>query len=172
MTTEQEITQFIRKLESAVTAFEKKDRKAILTRGAAIARKELRISTKVGKPRKKANGEISTTHTRYKGGKEYTYHIGNLRRSMKTLTKLKRSQDVFVGPELGGRAGVYEYGKPGQPVDGYYYAMAYGNGANYQSQLIQPVLSRSKSAIIEQMGREFIKRFGTRAAQQQLDVQR
>lgn len=163
MTTEQEIALFVRKLESAVTAFEKKDRKGILTRGAAIARKELRTSTKVG---------TRAQHTRYTSGKKYTYAKGNLRRSMKTLTKLKRSQDVFVGPEFGGRSGVYEYGKPGQPVDGYYYAMAYGNGANYQSQLIQPVLSRSKSAIIAQMSREFIKRFGTRAAQQQLDVQR
>ena len=160
-----EINEVINKLEKAVFSFSKRDRKGLLTKAAAPVRKELRNNTKV---RDRRNRRINIV-----GGRRYK--PGNLKRSMKTLTKLKKSSSVFVGPE---------YGKTAKTnADGYYYAMAYGTPAmvggkrkrlnalkNYRSQLLIPSARRSEKASIEAFRKDFAKRFGTRAAQQKLNV--
>lgn len=152
-----EINRTIDKMERAVFVFKKSDRKRLLRAAAAPVRKELR--TRVRRSRR--------PHTRAGG---YTYYPGNYQRSIKTLTKLRRSEDIFVGPEFGGRSGVYEYGRPGMPTDAYYYAMAYGGLNQYRNRLLIPAASASERAAIERMRRSFIKTFGTRAAQQGLNV--
>jgi hypothetical protein len=155
-----EINQTIDKMERAVFAFKKSDRKKLLRRAARPVRKEMRVRT-----RSRSNGAKPNTRP---GG--YTYYPGNYRRSIKTLTKLKRSEDIFVGPEFGGRRGVYQYGRPGMPTDAYYYAMAYGGLAQYRSRLLNPAARASEGAAVRELEKGFIKAFGTRAAQQGLDV--
>jgi hypothetical protein len=160
-----EINEVIKKLERAVGSFSKRDRKGLLTKAAAPVRKELRSQAKVS--------ERKRSRVNYVGGR--AYKPGNLKRSMKTLTKLKKSSSVFVGPE---------YGKTAKGnADGYYYAMAYGTHAmvggkrkrlnalkNYRSQLLLPAARKSERASIEAFRKDFAKRFGTRAAQQKLNV--
>jgi hypothetical protein len=147
-----EIDEVIRKLEKTVFVFSKKDRKGLLTKAAAPVRKELRSNTKV---RDRRNRRINIV-----GGRRYK--PGNLKRSMKTLTKLRRSPSVFVGPDFGKTA------KEG--ADGYYFAMAYGSKSRYLNQLLIPSARQSERASIEAFRKDFAKRFGTRAAQQKLNV--
>jgi hypothetical protein len=156
-----EINEVIRKLEKTVRVFSDRDRKQLLTKAAAPARKELRISTKVSS---RAREKVNIVGQR-------SYRVGNLRRSMKTLTKLKRSASVFVGPDFGRNA------KEG--ADGYYFAMAYGTVdgrkrknavSNYRRELLIPSAQRSEKATINEFRKDFARRFGTRAAQQRLDV--
>jgi hypothetical protein len=147
-----EINEVINKLEKAVFSFSKRDRKGLLTKAAAPVRKELRSNTKV---RDRRNRRINIV-----GGRRYK--PGNLKRSMKTLTKLRRSPSVFVGPDFGKTA------KEG--ADGYYFAMAYGSKSRYLNQLLIPSARQSERASIEAFRKDFAKRFGTRAAQQKLNV--
>jgi hypothetical protein len=147
-----EINEVINKLEKAVFSFSKRDRKGLLTKAAAPVRKELRNNTKV---RGRRNRSINIV-----GGRRY--EPGNLKRSMKTLTKLRRSPSVFVGPDFGKTA------KEG--ADGYYFAMAYGSKSRYLNQLLIPSARQSERASIEAFRKDFAKRFGTRAAQQKLNV--
>jgi hypothetical protein len=147
-----EINEVIKKLERAVGSFSKRDRKGLLTKAAAPVRKELRNNTKV---RDRRNRRINIV-----GGRRYK--PGNLKRSMKTLTKLRRSPSVFVGPDFGKTA------KEG--ADGYYFAMAYGSKSRYLNQLLIPSARQSERASIEAFRKDFAKRFGTRAAQQKLNV--
>jgi hypothetical protein len=147
-----EINEVINKLEKAVFSFSKRDRKGLLTKAAAPVRKELRNNTKV---RDRRNRRINIV-----GGRRYK--PGNLKRSMKTLTKLRRSPSVFVGPDFGKTA------KEG--ADGYYFAMAYGSKSRYLNQLLIPSARQSERASIEAFRKDFAKRFGTRAAQQKLNV--
>lgn len=154
-----EINAVIRKMEKAVTVFSKRDRRGLLTKAAAPVRKTLRNNTKF---------RARTARINVIRGKEY--YPGNLKKSMKTLRKLKKTDSVFVGPEFGGRAGVTSYGQSSKNVDGFYFAMAYGGLRAYQSQLLFPSAAQSRSASIRAFKRDFIKRFGTRAAQQGLDV--
>ena len=147
-----EINEVINKLEKAVISFSKRDRKGLLTKAAAPVRKELRSNTKV---RDRRNRRINIV-----GGRRYK--PGNLKRSMKTLTKLRRSPSVFVGPDFGKTA------KEG--ADGYYFAMAYGSKSRYLNQLLIPSARQSEQASIEAFRKDFAKRFGTRAAQQKLNV--
>jgi hypothetical protein len=146
-----EINEVIKKLERAVGSFSKRDRKGLLTKAAAPVRKELRNNTKV---RDRRNRRINIV-----GGRRYK--PGNLKRSMKTLTKLRRSPSVFVGPDFGKTA------KEG--ADGYYFAMAYGSKSRYLNQLLIPSARQSERASIEAFRKDFAKRFGTRAAQQKLN---
>lgn len=151
-----EIDEVIRKLEKTVFVFSKRDRKGLLTKAAAPVRKELRSNTKVRKSRfKKAYMDEYEVNGRW-------YRPGNLKRSMKTLTKLRRSPSVFVGPDFGKTA------KEG--ADGYYFAMAYGSKSRYLNQLLIPSARQSQRASIEAFRKDFAKRFGTRAAQQKLNV--
>jgi hypothetical protein len=147
-----EINEVINKLEKAVSSFSKRDRKGLLTKAAAPVRKELRNNTKV---RDRRNRRINIV-----GGRRYK--PGNLKRSMKTLTKLRRSPSVFVGPDFGKTA------KEG--ADGYYFAMAYGSKSRYINQLLIPSARQAQKASIEAFRKDFAKRFGTRAAQQKLNV--
>jgi hypothetical protein len=156
-----EIDEVIRKMEKAVSVFSKRDRKGLLTKAAAPVRKELRSNTKV---RDRKNRRVNVV-----GGR--AYKPGNLRRSMKTLTKLRKSSSVFVGPDFGRGAKAN--------ADGYYWAMAYGtpsgkkrlNGVkNYRRELLIPSAQQSEKASIEAFRKDFAKRFGTRAAQQKLNV--
>jgi len=147
-----EINEVINKLEKAVISFSKRDRKGLLIKAAAPVRKELRNNTKV---RDRRNRRVNIV-----GGRRYK--PGNLKRSMKTLTKLRRSPSVFVGPDFGKTA------KEG--ADGYYFAMAYGSKSRYLNQLLIPSARRSERASIEAFRKDFAKRFGTRAAQQKLNV--
>jgi hypothetical protein len=148
-----EINEVINKLEKAVSSFSKRDRKGLLlTKAAAPVRKELRSNTKV---RDRRNRRVNIV-----GGRRYK--PGNLKRSMKTLTKLRRSPSVFVGPDFGKTA------KEG--ADGYYFAMAYGSKSRYLNQLLIPSARQSERASIEAFRKDFAKRFGTRAAQQKLNV--
>ena len=147
-----EINEVINKLEKAVISFSKRDRKGLLIKAAAPVRKELRNNTKV---RDRRNRRVNIV-----GGRRYK--PGNLKRSMKTLTKLRRSPSVFVGPDFGKTA------KEG--ADGYYFAMAYGSKSRYLNQLLIPSARRSEKASIEAFRKDFAKRFGTRAAQQKLNV--
>lgn len=149
--TQLEINQVIRKLEKTVTVFASRDRKSLLTKAAAPVRKAMRNKTKVG----------TRVHYRYRGTQKIFYQPGNLRKSMRTLTKLKRSSSVFVGPDFGRGAGRY---------DGYYYAMAYGSIGAYLSQVRNPAQRESEQAAIKAFETLFIKKFGTRAAQQGLDA--
>lgn len=155
-----DINEVIKKLEKTVTVFSKRDRKGLLVKASAVVRKELRMSTKVG----------SRKHYRYAKGTKITYYPGNLRRSMKRLVSLKRSASVFVGPEFGGRKGVTEYGRTAANTDGYYYGMAYGSVNRYRNELLLPAAKRSEAASIAAFEKDFARRFGTRAAQQGLDV--
>jgi hypothetical protein len=147
-----EINEVINKLEKAVSSFSKRDRKGLLIKAAAPVRKELRSNTKV---RDRRNRRVNIV-----GGRRYK--PGNLKRSMKTLTKLRRSPSVFVGPDFGKTA------KEG--ADGYYFAMAYGSKSRYLNQLLIPSARQSERASIEAFRKNFAKRFGTRAAQQKLNV--
>lgn len=157
----QEINETFAKMEKAVRVFSERDRKKLLRRAARPVRKTMRNKVRVSK----------RVHYRYlSGGQRIAYHPGNYRRSIKTLTQLKRSRSVFVGPNLGGQAGVYEYGRPGQPTDAYYYAMAYGGLPQYRSLLLNPAARQSASAAVREFRKGFVQAFGTRAAQQGLNV--
>ena len=151
-----ELNRVIKKLERTVFLFSTRDRKGLLIKAAAPVRKTLRRKTKV----RNRNSKTVKPWDRVNvvGGREY--RPGNLRKSMKRLTKLKRSQSVFVGPDIGKKA----------KNDGYYFAMAYGNENKYRNELLFPAQRESERAAIEAFRRDFIKRFGTRAAQQGLDV--
>lgn len=161
-TTQTEINTLIKKMEKAVFAFSSRDRKGLLRKAAAPVRKRMRQNTK------RRTGTKVNVRAR-KDGTKIKYYPGNLRRSMKTL-KLKRTQSVFVGPEFGAKAGVTVYGKTARDVDGYYYGMAYGSESNYISRVVNPTASQTQAAAIAAFKKDFARRFGTRAAQQGLDV--
>ena len=153
-----EINTVITKMERSVSVFAKRDRKGLLIKAAAPVRKQLRADTKV---RDKGSTKVRPwDRVNVVGGREYKPR--NLRRSMKRLTKLKRSGAVFVGPDFGKRA------KPN--ADGYYYAMAYGTAEMYRKRLLIPAQRKSERASIQAFRKDFARRFGTRAAQQKLDV--
>ena len=154
--TQLEINEVIRKLERTVFVFSRRDRKGLLIKAAAPVRKQLRSDTKVRDRDSKTVRPWDRVNV--VGGREY--RPGNLRRSMKRLNQLKRSPAVFVGPDLGKRA----------KYDGYYFAMAYGDGDKYRNELLFPAQRKSERAAILAFRKDFARRFGTRAAQQKLDV--
>jgi hypothetical protein len=160
-----EIDEVIQKLEKTVFVFSKRDRKGLLTKAAAPVRRVMKQKTKVS--------DRKRSRVNKKGSRSYT--VGNLKRSMKTLRKLKKTDSVFVGPDLGRGS------KEG--ADGFYFAMAYGTPAmvggkrkrlnalkNYREELLLPAARQSERASIEAFRKDFAKRFGTRAAQQKLNV--
>jgi len=146
----EEINRVIERLERTVTIFSRQDKKGLLVRAAAPVRRTLRAKTKFRRRGERVN---------VVGGR--SYRPGNLRRSMKTLN-LKRTSSVFVGPAFG------RLGKDN--ADGYYYAMAYDDGAGYIRRLLIPAAQQSQAAAIRAFRKDFAKRFGTRAAQQGLDA--
>lgn len=154
--TQLEINEVINRFERTVFVFSKRDRKGLLIKAAAPVRKVLRRKTKV----RDRNSKTVRPWDRVNVVRGREYRPGNLRKSMKRLNKLKRSPSVFVGPALG----------KGEKYDGFYYAMAYGNRAKYRNELLLPAQRESERAAVQAFVKDFAKRFGTRAAQQGLDV--
>lgn len=154
-----EINEVIQKMERSVTAFDKRDRRKMLTPAAAVVRKNMRNRVKRG----------TRVRTRRSGSNTITYYPGNLRKSIKRLN-LRRTLDLFVGPFFGFRQGVVEYGKTAQNVDPYYFAAAYGSKQSYINAVVNPTLLQSAPEAIRAMRKRFIKLFGTRAAQQGLST--
>lgn len=97
-------------------------------------------------------------HSRYRSGKIVaTYHPGNLRRSIKTLT-FRRSAAVFVGPKLdkGGSGGEFR----GNRTDGYYaHWMEYGApGAGIPPEpFVKPAVDAAGGTTLR-LATEFLKR--------------
>ena len=153
-TTISEINTTIKKLEQAATNINKSKRKQLLGRAAAPVRSELRKRTKVGR----------RVHKRYSNGKLVaTYYPGNLRKSMSVLRKLKKSPDLFVGPDYGGRKGVTEYGGTGRPADGYYYAMWAGSKSAFISRVRNPAVNAARTKSIEEVRKRFLKLYPAEA---------
>lgn len=148
-----EINATVRKLERAAKNIDNRKRKQLLGRAAAPVRTEMRKRTKRG----------TRQHFRYTGNARITYSPGNLRRSMAVLRKLKRSPDLFVGPDYGGRRGVTAYGGTGQPADGYYYAMAYGSKSAFIAQVRNPAVTASKAKAIAEVKKRFLKLYPAEA---------
>ena len=150
--TTSEIEAIARKMQKSVKDFEKKDRRSLLRAAAGPVRKAVKRKTPVSK----------YGHTRYSGSKKIKYNPGNLRRSMKVLV-FRRSPDVFVGPKWGGKTGSSEYGGVGQPVDGYYYAMAFGSAAFFRRAVLDPAAFEAEDEAIAKIKLKAVKRFQGRA---------
>lgn len=129
-----------KKLEKLLNEFESKEVKKILRKSAAPLRKAARSNIK----------DAETPVKRYSGGKVVAiYNPGNLRRSIKILTFRRSKFAVFVGPQVG-KASSKEYGRPGQPVDGYYAHMVeFGTINSRAKPYMRPAFSKTKSRIIQ-----------------------
>lgn len=155
---DREIEALVSKLEASVKDFETKDRKSLLRAAAKPVTKAVKAKINVSK----------YGHKRYKDGKVIKYNPGNLQNSMKTLS-FRRSPDIFSGPKWGGGKAL-EYGGSGQPVDGYYYAMAYGGKAFFRRAVLQPAAFESEGEVLAYMKNKAVKRFKDRAKRNGLNT--
>lgn len=139
-----EIAAISRKLDG-IPALLREDRKKVLSYAAIpladAAQRKAPTGTKI--------------HRTYSGGKVVgTYYPGNLRKSPKILTKIKRSPDVFVGPEVL-RSGSGTFGK-GKRVNAYYAHMVeYGTIHSAAVPFMRPALSSSGPQVIKRMENGF-----------------
>ncbi len=129
-----------KKLEKLLKVYESKEVKKILRKSAAPLRKAARSNI----------DDASKEVKRYSGGKVVAiYNPGNLRRSIKILTFRRSKFAVFVGPQVG-KAGSKEYGRPGQPVDGFYAHMVeFGTVNSRANPYMRPAFSKTKGRIIQ-----------------------
>lgn len=155
---EREIEATIAKVRSSVTDFNKRDRKSLLTAAAAPVRKAAR----------KRVPRSQRPHYRTANGRRIKYNPGNLQRSIKTLS-FRRSPDAFVGPKFGGGRHA-EYGGPGQPTDGYYYAMAFGGARYFRSLVLDPAVAESRGEVISRVDAKAVKLIQKRAKARGLDT--
>ncbi len=139
-----EIAKISKKLDG-IPALLREDRKKILSYAAIpladAAQRNAPTGTKI--------------HRTYSGGKVVgTYHPGNLKKSAKILTKLKKSPDVFVGPEVL-RGGSGTFGK-GKRVNAYYAHMVeYGTVHSSARPFMRPALSSAGGQVMKRMENGF-----------------
>lgn len=158
--TDAEVRNWVNKVEQAVRGFEKKDRKKILRRAGRPLRKSARSkirdskrwhkrynTPKISKGKRAPQGE---------GRVAAVYWPGNLRRSISIL-EFRRSQSIFIGPKIGGKAGVKSYGKTGQPTDGYYANMVFGSTRGWVNRVVNPTVGDSGSAALAIVKEQAIK---------------
>lgn len=145
-----EIEDFAKKMQRSVKEFETKDRRAILK---AAARPIVSAARAISRPK-----DSKRPHYRYSKGTKIKYNPGNLRRSIKSMV-FRRSPDVFVGPKWGKKDEATEYGGVGQPVDGYYYAMAYGSGSIFKNRVLDGAVSQAGQKAVQKIKLKAIKRF-------------
>ncbi len=148
---EREIEAVIAKAERSVKDFNRRDRRSLLRNAAAPVRTAAR----------KNINDSKEAHYRIDGGKRIKYNPGNLRRSIKTLI-FRRSPDAFVGPKWGGGKSA-EYGGPGQPVDGYYYAMAFGSGPRFRQEVLDPAVRESRDDVVRRADAKAVQLIQKRA---------
>lgn len=142
---DRQVSQLSKKIDLAIRDFENRDRKQILRKAAAPVRKSARSLA----PKRRG----TRPNPRYSNGRIVAvYHPGNLRRSMKTLS-FRRSRDIFVGPRFSKKSAP-QFGKPGQPTDGYYAAMVYGSAKAFSNRVLRPALAQNKSKVIGIVVRE------------------
>lgn len=118
-----------------------------------VMRKPAKVVQKAAQSFVKDSGR---THHRYeksykKGKKVATYYSGNLRKSIKRLP-LRRTPDVFVGPQIRRTKFEGEFGLTARKVDGYYAAMSRGKGSTalkFRSQVLEPGLTKSAAAALK-----------------------
>lgn len=156
-----QVDAWIKKTERAVSDFNQKNRVSLLRKAARPLIKQARsIAPRSAKP-----------HYRYKklgfrsqsGTVKITYNPGNLRRSIRVL-KLKKSKDVFVGPQFQSKK-ASEYGGPGQPVDAYYAAAIYGSARAFQRKVLLPAARASEGQVINKLKKESLAAIKKNAAQ-------
>ena len=112
--------------------------------------------------------DSSSPHYRGTGSNRITYNPGNLRRSLKRLP-IKSRLNAFVGPLFARRKST-EYGKVGQPVDGYYAAMIFGSAAAFERRVLIPALRRGTPTAIGKMSRMTDKAIAQRARRRGINV--
>lgn len=69
---------------------------------------------------------------------------GTLRKSLKTIPRLTKSLDVFVGPQSGANA----------KNDGYYAPMVFGSGAAFRSKVLEPAAVRAAPRALDAIEKE------------------
>lgn len=129
-----------KKLEKLLKVYESKDVKKILRKSSRPLRKAARSNIK----------DASEPVKRYSGGKVVAvYNPGNLRRSIKILSFRRSKFAVFVGPQVG-KASSKEYGRPGQPVDGFYAHMVeFGTIHSRPRPYMRPAFAKTKGMIVQ-----------------------
>lgn len=149
-----------KRLERAIADYSRKDRRSI-TRKAAQ-----KIAVQARKTTAFKNSKLP--HYRKDGFRRIKYNPGNLRRSLRVL-KLGKSQDAFVGPQFAKNKAA-EYGKSGQPVDGYYAAMIWGTSLAFISQVLIPALRKGRGAALSILRKESAKAIAKRGVRRGLNI--
>tara|TARA_R110000851_G_scaffold95156_1_gene206757 strand:- start:464 stop:973 length:510 start_codon:yes stop_codon:yes gene_type:complete len=158
----QQIDKTFLSLKKTLVDYERKDRRRI-TRKAA---------QKVAVAARRAPGFRDSKKVRYRksGNSRIKYNSGNLRRSLRVLT-LKKTQDAYVGPQFA-RKKATAYGGVGQPVDGYYAAMAFGSSLAFRNKVLIPALGRGKNAALKILRSESEKAIASRGVRRGLNFRR
>ena len=135
-----DLVKTTKKLEKLLKEFESREVKKILRKSAAPLRKAARTNV----------NDAEEPVKRYSAGKVVAvYNPGNLRRSIKILTFRRSKFAVFVGPQVG-KASSKEYGRPGQPVDGFYAHMVeFGTINSRAKPYMRPAFAKTKGRIIQ-----------------------
>lgn len=138
-----------KKLESILKEFESKEVKKILGKAARPTRKAARALVKdAKKPVKRYPVSNGKRKPKGQGKVIAIYNPGNLRRSIKILRFRRSRMAVFVGPEVGKKSS-NEYGKTGQPVDGWYAHMIEFGTINFPgSHYMSRAFSKTKGQVV------------------------
>lgn len=154
-----EIEVWIKQIQASVKDYEEKDRRRTLRKIATQIAKSIRLNPSL---QPKVPGKYPV-HYRGKKPNRIKYNQGNLRRSIVRLPRLK-STSVFVGPIRADRAGLKgvgrdaeEYGKPGQPSDGYYAQMIFGSAQAFRNRVLKPAILAGRPIAFRVIGNEALK---------------
>lgn len=152
---DKDLNKILRRLKNLPKEYQK-ERKKLLRKAAKPVIKAIKAKVKVG----------NKVHRRYnsKGKLVATYHPGNLKRSIRTLT-FRKSKSLFVGPKLG-RRGASQGTFKGNKVDGYYgHMVEYGTLHQSPQPFMRPGFKASKgqaSRIILVGSAKILRRYAAR----------
>lgn len=79
-------------------------------------------------------------------------YAGNLRKSMNTITGLRRTPYVFVGPRKGRASG--NFGQSVGSADGYYAQMVYGSAREFRKRILDPAARQAGTDSLKRMERK------------------
>ena len=149
-----------KKLERALIDYSDKDRRTIMRKAAQ--------KVAVAARRNPGFRDSEKPHYRYNNGQRITYNPGNLRRSLRVLS-LGKTNDAFIGPQFATRRAA-EYGKVGQPVDGYYAAMLFGSSLAFIRKVLAPALRNGRNAALAVLRKESAKAIAKRGVRRGLNI--
>lgn len=144
-----ELEKTFQKMRSLVRDYDYKDRRRI-TRKAA---------QKVAQSARKILRPMDSDKPHFRAAGRLKYSPGNLRRSVKVLA-FKGTYDAFVGPKYANAKDLpsigerKNYGGVGEPVDGYYAAMAFGSALEFRKRVLEPALQSGKSEALKILRQE------------------